>query len=841
MDVLEHLPAPLSTMAATARVLSRDGVLLIQTPCYPEGMSYEQLVATDSPFAAMLMPGEHIYLFSRRSLSILFDRIGLPIVVFEPAVFAHYDMCAVGSRRERQALPPAPLTSSAAARLVQALADLSEKSSDLQVRLATASADAAQRLENVRVLETLVASLREESDARWAQVQQLEGLLAAANADAEARLRNAETLDGLLAAARKDSEARLAQVHQLDAWLAEANVDRAARLEQVHQLEVWLNEAGEARDTQAQRATAAEVQAVALEASLTAREDALRQAHRQAAAMLALLEQSRTVLAETRRGGEAALTGPRRPGPAVSRALPAWPTRRGLIAVDLTPVLPGSENGGAKGLVLALLDSLAARREYDYLLLTSARNHEAFASFERTGMTRFCLEAAGGTPPGRIVRGLRKAWTRWRGITGHGRLRSRGVSLLFCPMTDPVHAEAGIPVISVLYDLQHLSYPMFFPPAERAHRDAVYARVKKATDAVICISEFTRQEALSRLGLPAESTHTVPIAVHGRLPEVSTEDVRRVRHAHNLGDAPYLVYPANGWPHKNHRLLLLAFARLLHERPDVTLHLVLTGNLLAVEGELREAADRMGLGDRVHLTGFVSDADLAALWFDAFCLVYPSLFEGFGIPVLEAMRYDVPVVCSDVASLPEVAGEAALLIDPRRPGSLVTALGRLLDEPLLRPTLIAAGRRRLDEFRNVDMAASYARVFSGVLRSALDIREPRIAGLYEDRWLAPQVSIAVGSGAAGRSLTLDVQMPDWHPHSEVSIRVDLPGERRRVTKVARGATPTISVPLPAAPVTIDLHVSPVFVPEGSTDTRRLTLLLLRGRVTSTTGDLLHEF
>ena len=161
-----------------------------------------------------------------------------------------------------------------------------------------------------------------------------------------------------------------------------------------------------------------------------------------------------------------------------------------------------------------------------------------------------------------------------------------------------------------------------------------------------------------------------------------------------LGEAPYALYPANGWPHKNHQLLLVGFAQLVAERPELPLHLVLAGNLLELGPGLQEAVTRMDLAGRVHLVGFVSDEELAELLCGAFCLLFPSLYEGFGIPLLEAMQSGTPVVCSHAASLREVAGDAAHYIDPRRPGDIGAALGELYDQPELRRALIERGGPR---------------------------------------------------------------------------------------------------------------------------------------------------
>lgn len=800
MDVLEHLPDPVGTMRASAAALAQRGVMVLQTPRYEEGASYESLRDAGAPFLSMLLPNEHLFLFSRQAVRELLARVGLHHVTFEPAVFAHYDMCVLASREPLKVLQPTALTGSARARLVQSMIDLDEARRAAITRLVQAEADASARLQSTEYLQRLLESEQAESRARADQIETLTGLLAEANTDREARLRNANTLEALLQESRIDATARLEQVTQLQSWLVEAR-----------------GECDAAR------------------ASLVERDNELARVAEESRRLLALLEQARVELANAEARTDAART--------ITRAGRTASTRAPLIAIDLTPILPGSENGGAKGLVLSLLDMLRSEPAYRYLLLTSRANHESFAQYEKAGMRRLCVDtpaAARMDRLGRVGRLLSRGVQRLQAVAGRGALASEGVRLLFCPMTDPVRAEPGIPVVSLLYDLQHLTYPMFFAAEELANRDAFYTRLKRQADAIVCISEFTRQDAIAKLQIAPERAFAVPIAVHGRLPAVQPADVARVRDAYGLGTAPYALYPANGWAHKNHRVLLVAFARLLRDRPDSDLHLVLTGNLLGAEADLRHAIEEMGLTSRVRITGYVPEQDLGPLWFDAFCLVYPSLFEGFGIPLLEAMRYGVPVICSNVTSLPEVAADAALLVDPRQPATIAEALGELLDKPELRFRLIAAGRRRVAEFTADQMGKRYLSIFEQVLASAGDVPEPRIAGVFGDRWLAPHSQIRVGSGASGRVLTLEVEMPDWHPLANAVLRVAMPGTRRQAVKIARGERRSVVVSLPRAPVTVTVATSPSFVPGGE-DQRDLTVQLVRGSVCTSGGDLLHEF
>src|SRR5581483_3278101 len=160
---------------------------------------------------------------------------------------------------------------------------------------------------------------------------------------------------------------------------------------------------------------------------------------------------------------------------------------------------------------------------------------------------------------------------------------------------------------------------------------------------VIAISRFVGERAVARLGLHEDRIRVVPLGVdHARFTPGEGER------------EPFLLYPARPWPHKNHARLYEAFRQLRRERPE--LRLVLTGG-----------GDFGAVPDGVEVRGLVADEELASLYRRASALVFPSLYEGFGQPPLEAMASGCPVACSDRASLPEVVGDAARLFDPESP------------------------------------------------------------------------------------------------------------------------------------------------------------------------------
>jgi SAM-dependent methyltransferase len=227
MDVLEHFPDPVISISYATRLLKEDGILMIQTPCYPQGKTYEELLATRDPFLLLLKAPEHIYLFSALSIQNFFEKLGYKNLYFEPAIFKHYDIFLVASK-----VPISPhgekeiedlLASSSVGHLIQALIDqdntnktLTGQVTELNQRLAEAEADRNARLE---------------------QIQQFQVWLEESEADRTNRLNQITQTNDLLEEAEKDRIARLEQILQYENWLEESEKDRAARWELIQQYE----------------------------------------------------------------------------------------------------------------------------------------------------------------------------------------------------------------------------------------------------------------------------------------------------------------------------------------------------------------------------------------------------------------------------------------------------------------------------------------------------------------------------------------------------------------------------------------------------------------------------
>lgn len=255
----------------------------------------------------------------------------------------------------------------------------------------------------------------------------------------------------------------------------------------------------------------------------------------------------------------------------------------------------------------------------------------------------------------------------------------------------PVRAA---PALLTIHDLQPLELPEHFSPLKRAYIRLAVPRSARAARLVVTPSEAARRSVVSLLGVPDDRTAVVPhgIDVAGLDPTPSAAD-RAV--AARLGvDGPFFLFPAIPYPHKGHAVLVEALGRARHAEA----HLVLTGGPGPEDATLAAAVERAGLGDRVHRTGRVPRPELEALYRTAAAVAFPSRYEGFGNPVLEAMGHGCPVLAADATALPEVVADAGVLLPPDDPQAWADAMDRLLDQPAERRRLAAAGRERAGAF-----------------------------------------------------------------------------------------------------------------------------------------------
>jgi glycosyltransferase involved in cell wall biosynthesis len=247
-----------------------------------------------------------------------------------------------------------------------------------------------------------------------------------------------------------------------------------------------------------------------------------------------------------------------------------------------------------------------------------------------------------------------------------------------------------------LHDVTFFLVPERYPLTRRLYFQGVTRASARLADALITPSEAVKGDVVRILHVPPERVTAVPEAAAPAYAPVDAPDaLDRVRRKYRLPER-YILSVGSLEPGKNRRRLIAACARL-RER-GIEHHLVISGQRAwRYEGEL-DVVQQLGLGDRVHVLGFVDEADMAALYSAAELLAFPSLYEGFGLPVLEAMACGTPVITSNVSALPEVAGDAALLVDPADVSALAESMERALTDQALRDDLRTRGLERARQF-----------------------------------------------------------------------------------------------------------------------------------------------
>ncbi|MBA2652450.1 MAG: glycosyltransferase family 4 protein [Tatlockia sp.] len=412
------------------------------------------------------------------------------------------------------------------------------------------------------------------------------------------------------------------------------------------------------------------------------------------------------------------------------------------IAVDLTPVLPGGENGGAKIFVLELLSRLARLApETQFIFLTQALSHSELKAMERKNIS--CVMVLGRAEKPRPL--FAQLQTLLRKIPYFGRkfntliyrivslvkrrkasslLCKLNANLLFCPFTAPTYFEPGIPTVCTIYDLQYKTYPEFFSEEERIQRNRTFTEACRNASMLTAISEYSRQSAIKHGKINPEKIRTIHLRMAHRILPKAVED-KSILNRLNLSAQPYLLYPANFWKHKNHEMLLTAFAIACQKNLASNIKLVCTGAVGSRQVWLAKAATMMNLGERIIFPGFITNGELALLMTNSRAVIFPSLYEGFGLPIIEAMAAGVPVACSNLCALPEIAGDAALNFNPRIPLQIADAILALCTDEELRTRLINAGKERAKLFSDSShMAEEYWHLFHQALGLEIQEDEP---------------------------------------------------------------------------------------------------------------------
>jgi glycosyltransferase involved in cell wall biosynthesis len=355
------------------------------------------------------------------------------------------------------------------------------------------------------------------------------------------------------------------------------------------------------------------------------------------------------------------------------------------VGLNLIFLVPGETGGmeiAARELIPALVQAAPSKTRF-----TAFVNREA--------------AAAGSGPWEELMPAIKvpvNARSRPQWVLGEQALLPRlaaraGVDLLHS-LASTAPASGAFAKVVTVHDLIYARFPEAHGGLRAQAMKALVPLAVRRSDRVIAISQSTKSDIQSLLHTPGEKIDVVPQGL-GQIRDAAALPPEQTRERFDLGQRRVVLCLSAKRPHKNLLAMIGALAAIPEERRPVA---VMPGYPTAHEAQLRERSRELGVERDVRLVGWVAGAELEGLWSVADAFVYPSLYEGFGLPVLEAMARGVPVACANASSLPEVAGEAALLFDPQSEEQIAGAIERLLSDPELAIRLRQAGAAQAAKF-----------------------------------------------------------------------------------------------------------------------------------------------
>lgn len=374
------------------------------------------------------------------------------------------------------------------------------------------------------------------------------------------------------------------------------------------------------------------------------------------------------------------------------------------LGYSLLTVRPG-QIGGAETYVRGLLTELSCSDEIERLdILANREVQQAYAAYAGPAVSLKRIDGMepGGSTAARLLRLL-------AGYAAPDRLiaeSAASLDLVHFPVAVGIPRPRSVPWAVTLHDVAHHAVPEHFSRAERAYRAFAYDQSARRADVVFTDSEHARGQIIEFLGVDPERVIAIHLGIDYDFFAAGEGNDDAALAGLRLPER-FIYYPANMWPHKNHLVLVQA----LGAARDRDVHLVLTGQTYGRDQELRDTAREAGVSDRVHHLGYVPRETLPALYRRATALVFPSLFEGFGFPPLEAMAAGCAVGTSHAGSLREVVGEAALVFDPTDPEAIAASIDRLTGDPSLRAALRERGRDHARSFTWAAAAQAHLRVY----------------------------------------------------------------------------------------------------------------------------------
>ncbi len=296
-------------------------------------------------------------------------------------------------------------------------------------------------------------------------------------------------------------------------------------------------------------------------------------------------------------------------------------------------------------------------------------------------------------------------------ITLTAELRLRPVDILFVQYSGPPFAPCKL--VTSIHDISYEHLPETYKWRSRFQMRLTIPRTARMADHVVAPSEYSRQDLIKTYGLPPEKVTMIPLAASAFLkPVTDTGELDRIRKKYDI-EGDYILGVGSIQPRKNLARLISAYSQLSTKRDDLP-PLILAGKMAWLFEETLREIETHGLKEKIRFTGFVPDEDLPGLYSAAKCFVYPSFFEGFGLPPLEAMQCGTAVITGDRTSLPEVVGDAGILVDPFDVGAIADAIEKVLTDNKFREEMVRKGLERAMQFSWTATARQTLDVFEKV-------------------------------------------------------------------------------------------------------------------------------
>ncbi len=380
------------------------------------------------------------------------------------------------------------------------------------------------------------------------------------------------------------------------------------------------------------------------------------------------------------------------------------------IGLNLVGFIPGTM-GGIETYLRNLVHSLQKiDRENSYVLLCDDHYAKEIQIFNDS----FTYKSVNYTQPSFLwlVRGVLRNTTKIDILRPvFNRLK---LDIIHHPFTILNPMRTKIPSVLTFVDMQHEFFPQFFSPVDMKMRKEFYRPSAEQATRIIAISGYAKSSLVERYGIPPDKIDVVYLGYDQSYRIYDKEDVLRAMRLKYGLNRPFLYYPGATWPHKNHKTLLAALC-IMKTRYRFEGQLVLTGIVKKSYSEILKEIGRLGLEETVKVLGYLPYEDLPYLYNLARALVFPSLFEGFGIPLIEAMACGCPIACSNTTSIPEVVGDAGVFFDPSSPEDMAEKIWQLWNDDDKLREMRARGLERAKLFSWDDTARKTIETYTRTL------------------------------------------------------------------------------------------------------------------------------